>query len=176
MGPAHRTTGLARLQRLRGLTTRSGHGIRSGVLAVVTASALGLVVAAPTYAVAPDPTCCVPDNLPRDLGPHVFAASFSGGQLHETLTFHKPGQFVAHILSKQPTHLPLRGRTVSLGQQAAGKTHVSVRLGKLKPGGYAVVVTPEPQTTANSSANAASWVRFTVTKNGKVTNIKLITP
>jgi hypothetical protein len=139
------------------------------VVAVVTATALGLSVASSADGI----TCC---RGTVAAGPHVVAASFSHGQLNEALTFHNAGQFVAHILSKQPTHLPLDGRTVALGHQAARKTHITFKLGDLTPGGYAVVITPELQTTAGSPKSAATWVLFTVTQAGKVTDIRLVAP
>jgi hypothetical protein len=109
-------------------------------------------------------------------GPHVLAASVSAGRLHETLRFRQPGRFVAHILSRQPAGLPLRGREVSLGQRAAGRTHLSIRLGALSPGTYAVVITPAQQTAAANSRTAATWVTFTVTQTRAVRTIKLTTP
>jgi len=48
MGAAHRTTGVAQTPPVLGLTAQSGQWIRNGVLAIVTASALGLLVVAPT--------------------------------------------------------------------------------------------------------------------------------
>ena len=113
-----RSTSSADPDKLRGLMARSGRAILNGVVGVVTAAAVCLFVASSASAI----TCC---RGTVAAGPHVFAASFSRGQLHESLTFHKAGQFVAHILSKQPTHLPLGGHTVVLGHQAARKTHIS---------------------------------------------------
>jgi hypothetical protein len=136
---------------------------------VVTAAAIALLVASPVDAI----TCC---RGTVAAGPRVFVASISRGQLRETLTFHTAGQFVAHILAKQPTRLPLGGRTVALGHRAAGKTHVSFKLGDLRRGTYAVVITPGHQTTAASSHTAATWVLFAVTRAGKVTGLKLVTP
>jgi hypothetical protein len=148
---------------------RSRRAILAGVVALVTATAVGLPVARSAKGI----TCC---RGTVAAGPDVVAANFSHGQLNEALTFHRAGQFVAHILPKQPTHLPLGGRTVALGHQAARKTHISFKLGDLKPGGYAVVVTPEHQTTAGSPRTAATWVLFTVTKAENVTNIRLVAP
>jgi hypothetical protein len=165
----HRSIGSADPHRLRGLTTRSRRAILNGVVALVTATALGLTAASSANGI----TCC---RGSLAAGPHVVAASSSRGRLNEALTFHKAGQFVAHILFRQPTHLPLRGRTVALGHQAAGKSHIGFKLGDLKPGGYAVVITPEHQTTAGSRKTAATWVLFTVTKAGKVTDIRLVAP
>ena len=120
-------------------------------------------------------------------GPHVSAASFSGGQLHETLTFHKAGTFVAHIVfmplppsseatnHKPPT--PLGGPTVALGYHAAGTAHISVRLGALTAGPYAVVITPTHQVVGPPRTNQlATWVYLTVHTNGTTTNIKLVQP
>jgi hypothetical protein len=113
-------------------------------------------------------------------GPFVSAASFSGGQLHETLTFHDAGNFIAHILSNPPSHPSfsgrLGGRTVAIGHHVAGKTHISFRLGTLKAGRYAVVITPEPEVQGPPRANLATWVYLTVHGNGTITNIKLIHP
>jgi hypothetical protein len=113
-------------------------------------------------------------------GPFVSAASFSGGQLHETLTFHNAGTFVAHILSNPPAHPTssgrLGGRTIALGHHVAGKAHISFRLGALKPGRYAVVITPEPQVLGPPRVNLATWVYLTVHGNGTIANIRLIHP
>jgi hypothetical protein len=113
-------------------------------------------------------------------GPFVSAASFSGGRLHETLTFHNAATFVAHILSNPPSHPTssgrLSGRTVALGHHVAGKAHISFPLGALKAGRYAVVITPEPQVLGPPRANLATWVYLTVHGNGTITNIKLIHP
>jgi hypothetical protein len=113
-------------------------------------------------------------------GPDVSAASFSGRQLHETLTFHNAGTFVAHIVSNPRSHPSssgrLGGRTVALGHHVAGKTHISFRIGALKAGRYAVVITPEPEVQGPPRANLATWVYLTVHRNGTITNIKLIHP
>jgi hypothetical protein len=172
MRAARRTTGWAHPRRLRGLTMRSAQGIRNGVVAVVAAAALGLLVAAPTYGASPDPVCCNPDTH----GPHVFGASFSGGKLHETLTFHNAGKFFAHILSNPRSHgITVPRRTVPLGFHTAGKTRIGFRLGILTPGRWAVVVTPQTVTVATTRNTVATWVYFTVRENGKLTNIRLVT-
>jgi hypothetical protein len=154
----------------RELTRRWGSPLRTGVIGIVTAVALGLPAVVRAQ-----------EHVPRAIrGPHVFAASFSGGQLHETLTIDNPGAFVAHILASPPSHptgsRPLHGRTVSLGHHTAGKTHISFRLGTLNPGRYAVVVTHQPPDTTTNPSRAATWVYLTVHNNGKITDIKLIHP
>jgi hypothetical protein len=110
----------------------------------------------------------------------VVAASFSGGQLDETLTFHKSGVFVAHILLNPPAHWTggntVHGRTIALGNHTAGEAHLSFALGTLKPGRYTVVITPQHQMTTKNSKTIATWVYFTARANGKVTGITLINP
>jgi len=146
---------------------RKRAAVRTGVIAAVMVAAVARPAAAKVVA-----------NVPS--GHRVFAASFSGGQLHETLAFHKAGQFVAHILSNPPAHPSaasrLRGRTVGLGQHAAGRTRISFRIGKLNAGRYAVVITPQPQTLSDHPGLAATWVYLMVHNNGKITNITLIQP
>lgn len=173
---------------VRQLTRRRAVTPRTAVIVIVTAA----VTAITTPALAVDPTIasisvepymtgpCATPCLPRIIqGPSVSAASFSGGQLHETLTFHKAGIFVAHILLNPPSHptgSALRGRTVALGHQTADKTNISFPLGTLTPGRYAVVITPQLQTVTKNPKLAATWVYLTAHNNGKITNIKLINP
>jgi hypothetical protein len=119
-------------------------------------------------------------------GPYVSAASFSGGKLHETLTFHKSGMFVAHVVpmplppSSESTNYkppkPFRGPAVALGYHDAGTAHISFRLGALTAGPYAVVITPQPQVLGAPRSQAATWVYLTVHADGTVTNIKLFHP
>jgi hypothetical protein len=65
---------------------------------VITAAASAITLGTPALA----QNYCVPHpaadgcNLPR-VGPHITAASISNGRLHLKLTFHKAGQFVAHL-------------------------------------------------------------------------------
>lgn len=116
-------------------------------------------------------TCCTPN----DRGPHVVAASFARGQMREELTFHSAGKFFAHILLDPRSHgITVPRRTIALGFHTAGRTQISFRLGSLKPGRYAVVVTPKDVTAATMPNTAATWVYFTVQQNGKFTNIKLV--
>jgi hypothetical protein len=128
-----------------------------------------------------------PEKGLRLRGPYVSAASFSGGQLHETLTFHKAGTFAAYIVSnpRPPSSgsvhhartVALAEPTVALGYHAAGKTHISFRLGTLTAGRYAVVITPEPLVMGPPQPKLApTWVYLTVHKNGTITNIKLVHP
>lgn len=118
-------------------------------------------------------------NVKSIRGPLVSAATFSGGRLLEAGTFHHAGQFVAHILTNPPSRptgtSPLGGRTVALGHHAAGTTRISLRLGTLKPGRYAVVITPIPQTSTTNPRLAATWVYLTAQASGKI-KIKLVTP
>jgi hypothetical protein len=114
-------------------------------------------------------------------GPYVSAASFSGGRLHETLTFHKAGQFFAHIvpnpLFRPKGHGPIGFSTLALGRHAAGTTHISFGLGTLKPGLYAVVITPKHQSMGPPPhKDVATWVYLTVHSNGKINVIRLIHP
>jgi hypothetical protein len=152
-----------------------GDTLRTGVIGTVAAAAMALVTATPVLGATP--SCGITCVQLR--GPSVSAASFSGGELHETLTFHKGGDFVAHILSNPSSHPTgggrVHGRMVALRHHAAGKSHISFPLGTLKAGHYAVVITPQPQATTTKSKTAATWVYFTVDNNGK-TNIKLIQP
>jgi hypothetical protein len=157
----------------RELRRRWGSAVRTGVIGIVAAAGTAMIVApAGTAMIGPCPQPC----LPR-LGPSVSAATFSGGQLHETLTFHKAGIFVAHILLSPPSHptgSPLRGRTVALGQHAAGTAHVSFRVGTLTPGWNAVVIAPQPEAVTKNPKLAATWVYLFARNNGKITKIDLI--
>jgi hypothetical protein len=153
-------------------------GVWIGVLALVTAAALG-----PPASASPDPHdggTTGGDDIPRVEGPRVVAASFSGGQLHETLTFHKSGVFVAHVLFNPPAHWTggdtVHGRLIALGNHMGGPAHLSFALGTLKPGRYRVVITPQRQTITMNSNTVATWVYFTARANGTVTGIKLINP
>ena len=116
-------------------------------------------------------TCCTPN----DRGPQVVAASFARDHMHEKLTFHSAGKFFAHILLDPRSHgITVPRRTIPLGFHTAGKTQISFRLGNLKPGKYAVVVTPQHVTAATMPNTAATWVYFTVQQNGKFADIKLV--
>jgi hypothetical protein len=149
-----------------------------GVAAIVAASApVAPALGRTTAMIGPEPE--------GGRGPHVWAASFSGGQLHETLTFHKATTFVAHIVSMplppsaSAHHKPtaLGGPTVALGYHAAGKARISFRLGALTAGPYAVVITPTHQVFGPPPSNQlATWVYLTVHKNGTISNIKLVHP
>jgi hypothetical protein len=163
--------------RVRSASLTFGRLLRSTSLVLLATAAVSAFAITTSLAAASGP------NGPQveiRHGPLVSAASFSGGQLHETLTFHNAGRFVAHILSNPPSHPSssgrLGGRTVALGHHVAGKTHISFRLGALKAGRYAVVITPEPQVLGPPRANLATWVYLTVHGNGTITNIKLIHP
>jgi len=116
--------------------------------------------------------CC----SPGDRGPQVVAVSFArGGEMHETLTFHKAGKFFAHVLLNPRAHgLTVPQQTIPLGFHTAGSADISFRLGTLKPGRYAVVVTPQHVTEANAANQATTWVYFTIKPNGKFTDIKLV--
>jgi hypothetical protein len=95
--------------------------------------------------------------------------------MREKLTFHNAGKFFAHILLDPRSHGITRPRrTIPLGFHTAGRTQISFRLGHLTPGKYAVVVTPRHVTEAKMTNQAATWVYFTVKRNGKFTNIKLV--
>ena len=148
-----------------------------GVSALVTAAALGPPASA---SVDPRGGTTGGDDIPRVEGPLVVAASFSGGQLHETLTFHKSGVFVAHVLFNPPAHWKggntVHGRLIALGNHTAGQAHLSFALGTLKPGRYRVVITPQRQTITKNSKTIATWVYFTARANGEVTGIQLINP
>ena len=154
--------------------------LQTGLIALVMAGTLAL----PALAEGTGCGCacgCGGSGIPRvSEGPKVVAASFSGGQLHETLTFHKTGVFVAHILSDPPSHPtgsgPVHGRIVALGNHAAGQARISFAVGTLQPGLYALVITPRHQTSTTNSKTAATWVYFTISTNGKATGVKLITP
>lgn len=116
-------------------------------------------------------TCCTPN----DRGPQVVAVSFARGQMREKLTFHNAGKFFAHILLDPRSHgITVPQRTIPLGFHTAGKARISFRLGTLKPGRYAVVITPQHVTEAKMTNQAATWVYFTVQENGKFTDIKLV--
>ena len=148
-----------------------------GVIALLTAAALG-----PSASAGTDPRggSTGGDDLPRLDGPRVVAASFSGGQLHETLTFHKSGVFFAHVLFNPPAHWTggntVHGRTIALGNHNAGQAHISIALGALKPGRYSVVITPQRQTITKNADLIATWVYFTARANGKVTGFELVNP
>jgi hypothetical protein len=167
-------------------TRRRAFTLRTTVLVIVAAAVTAITTPAlavePTIAsISVDPTGPCPAPCLRRIiqGPSVSAASFSGGQLHETLTFHKAGMFVGRILLNPPLHptgSALRGRTVALGHHTAGKSNLSFRLGTLTPGRYAVVITPQPQTVTKNPKLAATWVYLIAHNNGKITNIKLINP
>lgn len=116
-------------------------------------------------------TCC----NPTDRGPHVVAASFERAQLHEKLKFHSADRFFAHLLLDPRRHgRTIPQRTIALGYHTAGTTEIRFRLGTLKPGRYAVVITPQDVTPATMPNQAATWVYFTAQPNGKITNIKLV--
>jgi hypothetical protein len=114
-------------------------------------------------------------------GPDVSAASFSGGELHETLTFHSAGVFFAHIVPN-PLYTPkgtgpIGFKTVALGFHATGTTHISFRLGTLNAGTYAVVVLPQHQTSGPPAhKNIATWVYIAVHANGSIAVTRLIHP
>jgi hypothetical protein len=147
------------------------------IAAPIRRLALSAAIAGAAIGVAPALASAAFDTYRN--GPHVSAASFSGGQLHETLTFQEAGPFVAHILFNPPSHPkagpPLRRLTVALGRHAAGEAHISIRLGALEPRRYAVVINPE-HLVATTQKTPATWVYFTIRKNGELTGIKLITP
>ena len=91
-----------------GVQTRRSFGGRGSLIAcgVMTAAAASAVAsAAPALAVAnyciPHPTAEGCNILPRT-GPHITAAGISHGRLHLQLTFHKGGQFVAHLKRNPP--------------------------------------------------------------------------
>jgi hypothetical protein len=114
-------------------------------------------------------------------GPYVSAATFSGGQLHETLTFHTAGQFLAHIvpnpLFRPKGRGPIGFTTVMLGHHAAGEAHISFRLGSLNPGLYAVVILPQHQVMGPPPhKDVATWVYVTVDNKGRTAVIRLIQP
>jgi hypothetical protein len=95
--------------------------------------------------------------------------------MHEKLRFHSADRFFAHILLDPRRHgLTIPQRTIALGYHNAGMTEISFRPGTLKPGRYAVVITPQDVTPAAMPTQAATWVYFTAQPNGKFANIKLV--
>jgi hypothetical protein len=95
--------------------------------------------------------------------------------MREKLTFHNAGKFFAHILLDPRSHgVTIPKFTIPLGFHTAGTTRISFRLGTLKPGRYAVVITPQRPTAGPTTNLTATWVYFTVQANGKFTDIKLV--
>jgi len=156
-------------ERTREPGRRWGTALRTGVIGIVAA----LASASPAAAMPP-----FGPGVER-VGPYVSAASFSGGQLNETVTFHKAGTFAAHIVPNPlfgPGGSGLIGyKTVALGHHAAGKARITLRLGTLKPGLYAVVILPQPQIYGPTKA-PATWVYLRVHTNGRIVVIRLIHP
>ncbi len=134
---------------------------------------------------APAPASCLCDGSVRGVrtGPRVTAASISHGTLHETLTFHAAGRFTAFIESNPPASLQLNKtlslnlvRKDALGYHPAGRGKVSIPLGALSPGRYAVFVAPRPPSKASERQSAATWVYFTESTGGSAANVRLIQP
>ena len=151
----------------------------AGTMAVVTpASAQNFCLPPPTAA-----GC----NLPR-VGPHITVASISNGRLHLKLTFHKAGQFVAHLKRNPPPEpydrdwgsRPTLGKPIPIGFHPAGPATVTIPLGTLAPGRYGVIVIPtspgaaQPGLALDPSA-VPSWVYFTE-RAGHAVDIRVIQP
>ena len=174
--------------RTRGNTRRPWRRalIAAGVTtAVAGAIAVGPPALAQNYCL-PHPTAdgC---NLPR-VGPHITAASISNGRLHLKLTFHKAGQFVAHLKRNPPPEpydrdwgsRPTLGKPIPIGFHAAGTGNLTIPLGTLAPGRYGVIVIPtspgaaQPGLALDPSA-VPSWVYFTE-RAGHAVDIRVIQP
>jgi hypothetical protein len=161
---------------------------RGGIAAAVaTVIALGL----PPFALGgyciQHPTAEGCNILPRT-GPHVTAASISHGRLHLKLTFHKPGQFVAHLKRNPPPNpygrdwgpRPTFGKRISIGFHPAGSATVTIPLGTLAPGRYGVIVLPTNPSGVNPGhpvdrRTVPSWVYFTE-RAGHAVDIRVLQP
>jgi hypothetical protein len=162
--------------------------IAPGGFAAAVASAIALGV--PAFAVG---NYCVPHptaegcNLPRT-GPHVTAARISHGRLHLDLTFHKPGQFIAHLKRKPPPNpygrdwgpRPTFGKPIPIGFHSAGAGTVTIPLGPLAPGRYGVTVLPTNSGAATPGQpvdrrTVPSWVYFTE-RAGRAIDIRVLQP
>ena len=161
--------------------------IACGVIAAALPSAITL--ARPAFA----QNYCIPHpaadgcNLPR-VGPHITAASFSNGRLHLRLTFHKPGQFVAHLKTNPPPEpygrdwgpKPTLGKRIPIGFHSAGSGRATIPVGTLAPGRYGVIVSPTSPAGAKPDqpldpSTVPSWVYFTE-RAGHVVDIRVLQP
>ena len=163
--------------------------IARGGMAAALASAIALGV--PAFAVG---NYCVPHptaegcNLPRT-GPHITAASISHGSLHLDLTFHKAGQFVAHLKRNPPPDpygrdwgpRPTFGKPIPIGFHAPESGTVTIPLGPLAPGRYGVIVLPtspggaKPGHHPVDRRTVPSWVYFTE-RAGHAVGIRVLQP
>jgi len=172
-------------------TRRSFGGRRPLIAFGVVAAAVTSAIALGTPAFAQN--YCVPHpaadgcNLPRT-GPHITAASISHGRLHLKLTFHKAGQFVAHLKQNPPPEpydrdwgpRPTFGKRIPIGLHPAGPGTVTIPLGPLAPGRYGVIVLPTNLISAQPGQpvdprTIPTWVYFTE-RAGHVVDVRLLQP
>jgi hypothetical protein len=104
------------------------------------------------------------------------------------LTFHKAGQFVAHLKRNPPPEpydrdwgpRPTLGKAIPIGFRPAGPGTATIPLGTLAPGRYGVIVVPtniggtKPGQPVDPSA-VPSWVYFTE-RAGHATDIRVLQP
>ena len=164
---------------------RSSGALGAIAAAVVSAVALATPALAQNYCI-PHPAAdgC---NLPRT-GPHITAASISNGRLHLKLTFHKAGQFVAHLKTNPPREpygrdwgpRPTLGKRIPIGFHSAGSGTATIALETLAPGRYGVIITPTSPVGAKpdqplDASTVPSWVYFTE-RAGHVVDIRVLQP
>ncbi len=129
--------------------------------------------------VAATPSAAIADYPRVDaMGAHISKASIANRRVTVSATFHRTHRFFAQVYANPKSPSRIRWvRSIALGEQHQGLSHVSFLLGRLTAGNYGIVILRTrkayPWLSVNTGGpQTTTWLGLTVKQTGQVVAVR----